>query len=123
MNLHNIAAGAIGIVNPFVPITIQISTGYTTSADGKRTPTYAAPVTISGQIQSLSYNDIVHLNGLNIQGVRNAIYINGQLQGLVRPDNKGGDLVTMQDGTVWLVAVVLENWPDWCKVAVTRQNL
>ena len=36
-------------------------------------------------------------------------------------DMRYQDLITMADGTVWLVALVLENWPDWTCVAVTRQ--
>ena len=122
MNLHQIVSGAIGAVNPFVPVTVRVSTGYTVAADGSQVPAYAADQTVSAQVQSLSYNDIQHLDALNIQGVRSAIYLNGQLSGLVRPENKGGDLVVFGDGTVYLVAVVLENWPDWCKVAVTLQN-
>jgi hypothetical protein len=123
MNLHGIVAPAIGAVNPFVQIVVQVSTGYTTEDSGKRSPSFAPPVPAWGQVQPLSYNDIQHLDALNIQGDRKAIYITGRLEGLVRPDKKGGDLISLPDGSLWLVAIVLENWPDWVKVAVTRQNL
>lgn len=122
MNLHQLVRGAIGAVNPEVPLGLQVSTGYATDDAGKRTPSYAPSVTVLGQVQSLTFRDIMQLDGLNLQGTRRAIYLNGQVEGLVRPDNKGGDLITDPDGKVWLVALVLEAWADWCKVAVTLQN-
>jgi hypothetical protein len=125
MNLHAIVVGAISAINPIMTVSIQRSTGYTTGPDGDRIPTYAAPVSAQAQIQSLQYNDMVQIDGLNIQGERRAIYLNGNWEGLVRSDQKGGDLVTLPDGTVWLVALVLENWADrdgWVKICVTRQN-
>ena len=121
MNLHSIVSGAVGVINPFQDVTIQVSTGYETNAAGKRTPIYADPVTRSAQVQPMQYNDIIIADGLNIQGLRNAIYINGQVDGLVRGKNKGGDLITLADGTVWLVAVIVEDWPDWTKAIVTMQ--
>jgi hypothetical protein len=121
MNLHNIATGYVSAVNPPLIGTLQTSTGYKTNADGTRVPTYAPAVQVSCQVQALQYNDIVKLQGLNIQGVRHKLYINGKWEGIVRADQRGGDLLTMPDGTLYLVAMVLENWPDWCSVAVTEQ--
>lgn len=77
---------------------------------------------VPAQIQSLTFRDLQQIDGLNLQGNRNGIYFYGQIDGIVRPDNKGGDLITFPDGSIWLVAIVLEDWPDWCKVAATRQN-
>lgn len=121
MNLHGIVAGVIGAVNPLQSLIVQVSTGYTNTG-GTRTPTFAKPVTVQGQVQSLTFSDLRQLEGLNVQGIQRAIYINGRIDGLVRSMNKGGDLITTEDGTVWLVSHVLEYWPDWCKVAVTLQN-
>jgi len=75
-----------------------------------------------GQVQSLTYTDLTQIDGLNIQGVRRAIYINGEVDGLVRSENKGGDIITTPNGEVWLVVLVLEYWPDWTKCVVTLQN-
>lgn len=122
MNLHQMASGAIGRVNPFVTASIEVSIpSVSTLDDGTRVPAYAAPVSVSCQRQSLQYSDIAQLDGLNIQGIRDKIYLNGDWNAIVRPDRKGGDLITMPDNTKWLVAVVLENWPDWTCVAVSRQ--
>ncbi len=125
MNLHQIVAGAVAAINPGVRVTIMRSTGYTTAADGTRVPGYAAPVATTAQMQSLTYSDIQMLDGLNIQGERRALYLNGNWEGLVRSDQKGGDLITFPDGSVWLVAMVLENWAfrdGWVKIAITLQN-
>ncbi len=88
-------------------------------------PAYAAPVSVQVQMQSLTYQDLQQLDGVNIQGERRAMYLNGDWNGLVREDQKGGDLITLPNGTIWLVAQVLENWCDlngWVKLCVTRQN-
>ena len=53
----------------------------------------------------------------------------GDIEGLLRTSGRGGDLITMPDGTVWLVVMVLEAWGqntgktggNWCKCAVTVQ--
>jgi hypothetical protein len=82
----------------------------------------ATSLTLNAQVQALTFRDIAQLEGLNLQGTRRAIYLDGAIEGLVRPQNKGGDLITLPDGTVWLVAMVLEHWLDWCKVAATLQN-
>lgn len=125
MNLHGIVAPLIGVVNPHIALSIQVSTGSTDTDDGKQTPTYAAPVTVLGQVQALQYRDIVQMDALNLQGTRRAIYINGRVDGLVRSENKGGDLITIVGGVnagVWLVALVAEAWPDWTKALCTLQD-
>jgi hypothetical protein len=122
MNLHAIVSNGVNVVNPFVPLVVQVSLGYTTSADGSRAPSYAQPVPVMGQVQALEYRDILQLESLNIQGQQRAIYIRGEVDGLVRPSKKGGDLITTPDGRIWLVTLVLEYWPDWCKAAVTLQD-
>jgi hypothetical protein len=122
MNLNQIVSGAISSVNPMVTATLRASTGSTTNPDGTRVPTYAAPVAVQCQIQSLQYQDILKLAGLAIQGVRNKVYLDGDWQGLVRADRRGGDLLTMPDGSIYLVALILESWPDWTCAAVTMQD-
>ncbi len=125
MNLHQIASQYTSAVNPWITATIQVSTGFTTDANFIRVPSYAAPVSAQVQMQSLTYNDLKQIDGLNLQGERRAMYLNGGWDGIVRQDQKGGDLITLPNGTVWLVAMVLEDWSDlnnWVKLCVTRQN-
>lgn len=121
MNLHGIAAPILGVVNPLVSVTIQASGGYTTQPDGTQVPVMSEPLAALAQIQALTYADLQKIDGLNIQGERRAIYLAGQWHGVVRADQSGGDLITLPDGTIWLAVLVLESWPDWTKLAVTRQ--
>ena len=122
MDLHGIVRGAIGTVNPDVLVTVETSTGSTTLPSGKRVPTYATSTGVVAQIQSLTYTDLQHTDGLNIQGIRYAIYLHGRVDAVQRLNDKGGDLITLGDGTVYKVVLVLERWPDWVKVAVTLQD-
>lgn len=191
MNLHGIVQGAIGAVNPHVPVSVRVSTGYEVDEDQgfRQVPAYADAQVVQGQVQSLTYDDLRQIDSLNIQGTKRAIYLYGRIDGLVRVENKGGDLITvpgasfvgsisgttltvssvnsgrlslndvvsgsgvdeatrisalgtgigydgtytvdvsqtieseqMTSGAVWKVVQVLEQWPDWCKVAVTLQD-
>lgn len=122
MNLHGIVAGAIGTVNPQVPVDLSKSAGYTTAADGTQVPTYAALATgVMAQVQPLSARELRHVDGLNIQGEFKSIYLYGKWGGIIRATQQGGDLITLPDGSRWLMVDSLEDWPDWCKVVACRQ--
>lgn len=125
MNLHGIVSGAIGAVNPQISIQWLQSTGYTTDDAGKRTPTNTV-TTVRAQVQALSATDLRHTEGLNMTGVMRSVYLYGDVTGIVRIDQKGGDILQFAEvpgGTVrnWLVSQVMETWPDWCRVIVTLQ--
>jgi len=125
MNLHAIAGPCVATINPFVAGQYQQSNGYTTSPDGKRVPAYLPAVSVQIQKQPMTYKDLMQVDGLNLNGEKAAFYINGDWQGVSRSANKGGDLITLPNGTVWLVVMLLENWSEmdgWSKVAVTLQN-
>lgn len=122
MNLHGIVSGAIGTVNPFTDVTILRSAGYVTDPDGTRVPAYET-FTGPAQVQDLSSDDLNLLTeaGFAIQGSRKNIYLNGAWAGIVRADKQGGDIFQF-DNADWLVTMVTEQWPDWCKVIVTMQS-
>lgn len=121
MNLQQIANGVITAVNPQTPFVIESSTGSTKNPDGSRSPGYRR-VSALGQMQSMSAHDLRQLDGVNLNGTVRVIYFNGQVDAIVRAFQKGGDLIIDPCGSRWLVGQVLEQWPDWCKVAVTLQN-
>lgn len=126
MNLHGIVSSAINVVNPFVFVTVLRSTGYTTNPDGSRTPKYAT-FSAKVQVQSLTYSDLRLLDSLNIQGIRRAVYLTGEVEAIVRAQQEGGDLLvfptgTLPEGDTWLAAQRLEAWPDWSKICITLQN-
>lgn len=124
MNLHGIAAGAIGAVNPFIPVTIQQSNGYSTGLDGARKPQYTSLQT-TAQIQAMSGTEILRMNNLGIQGQLCKAFLNGDWQGIVRADQKGGDIFAFNGpggaSQTWMAVQVLETWPDWSCVALCRQ--
>jgi hypothetical protein len=122
MNLHGIASGYIAAVNPPEIVSLQISIGATTAADGTQVATFAPSVNVSAQIQALAYGDLQQIDALNIQGIRRKVYIAGRIDGLVRVANKGGDLITFSDGTIWKVVLITEYWPDWTSAIITMQD-
>jgi len=125
MNLHNIAGQYVAAVNPWLTAQYQQSNGYTTAGDGTRTPSYATAVPVQVQKQPMQYRDLVQLDGLNLNGEKAAFYVNGNWQGVARPTNQGGDLITLPNGSKWLVVMLLENWSEmdgWSKVACVLQQ-
>lgn len=119
MNLHGIVSGAIGSINPFVPGTMKISTGYTTSPSGTRTPAFNTLI-VSVQIQAMGYKDLQQIDGLNLQGVLRAVYVKGNFNGVNRPKQQGGDMLVIGADT-WLIVQPLEEWADWSKFVVNLQ--
>ena len=85
-------------------------------------PAYATYADVTCQIQQLTQGDLRRIDGLNLQGVNRAVYLNGAWSGVVRAGAEGGDLFQMVDGTMWLVTAVIETWPDWTKIMITQQN-
>ena len=124
MNLRGIANSVSSVVNPNTPVSLKRSTGYTMGPGMKQVPSYADAVTGSGQIQALDNAELELTAGLNLQGDVRAIYLYGSLAGALRPDGKGGDIITVTVGRnagVWLVTKVLESWPDWTKAVIVKQ--
>jgi hypothetical protein len=121
MNLHGIVSGYISAINPQQVVAVQLSIGSTTDASGNRTPAYTDPIYVEAQLQDLSQKDIEHLEGLNIQKSQRVAYLNGAMDAINRISRKGGDLLTEQDGTIWLVTAILEQWPDFVKISLTQQ--
>ncbi len=77
------------------------------------------------QVQPMSWGDLHMVEGLNLTGTRRKIYLSGSVDGVERVHRKGGDLITIPAGVdagVWLVAQVLEQFPDWVSAACTLQN-
>lgn len=130
MDLRGIANQVSNTVNPNVIVTWQASAGYTSGAGGRQVPAYTAGVSGPAQVQALDSSDLKQLEGLNIQGSIRALYMRGNLAGVIRPDSKGGDLITIaaQSGAPtllvgqWLVTKVLESWPLFTKVVIVKQN-
>lgn len=127
INIRGIANQAIQSINPDVLATLKRSDGYETRAGGLRVPKYTTFTDVRMQAQAMSFGDLQQLDGLNIQGVRRAIYTDGALFGVLRAAQKGGDILifptgTFPEGDTWLCVHVLEQWSTWVKVAITLQD-
>lgn len=120
MNLHGIASPVIGAVNPYKPLRITQSTGYTTNAAGHRTPTTKI-IDTTGQVQNTSARELQQLMGMGIEGDISMVWVVGNYGGVIRADRKGGDLFEI-GGKCYLAVQVMESWPDWCRVAVCLQT-
>lgn len=126
MNLRGIANSLTQAINANQTVVWQRSTGFTTDASGKRTPTFSTS-NVQAQIQAIDGGDLQHLDSLNMQGVFRSVYLYGNVAGVVRADQKGGDILKFPQvpgGPVysWMVTLVRETWPQWCRVIVTLQQ-
>lgn len=125
MNLHAIAGPIVGAVNPAVPAILLRSTGYVINPDYSRTPSYA-PQQVLAQVQAMSGGDLRQVESLNLNGTKRSVYLYGFANATVRVSGKGGDLLAFLEGPrvvrSWLTNMVLEQWPNWCKVAVVQQD-
>ena len=127
MNLHSLVSSVISAINPNSKITIQTSDGYTINPDGTPVPRFAPAYDAWAQVQELTTRDLRQLEALNVQGSMRTLYISGELDAIIRVSQKGGDLITLGDGSVWLTTSVLEQFyegttPNWVKVAITLQT-
>lgn len=125
MNLRQLANPLTQTINPNTSITWKQSTGYVTDSAGRRVPTYTS-TTIDAQIQPLSSSDLKHVDGLNMQGIMRSVILYGNVAGISRADQQGGDILVFPEipgatNRNWLVTQVMETWPDWCRVIVTMQ--
>ena len=81
---------------------------------------------LNAQIQPITWRDLQQLDGLNLGGVRWKAYLFGEVDAVVRPEKKGGDLLIIpppnRHAGVWLCVQILEQWPDWCVAAIVLQN-
>lgn len=126
INLRALANTTIQSINPNISVTWVQANGYTTNADFSRTPTTII-TTVQANVQGLSGRDLQHVEGLNIQGVMRSVHLYGNVQGVVRADQKGGDILQFPEvpgGPVkdWRVISVMETWPTWARVLVCLQS-
>lgn len=123
MNLHGVVRGAITAVNPDISATYYKSTGYTTNANYNQVPAYQTFRNVRIQAQAMAEGALLGLaqtDNINLEHVVKKVYMYGNTQGIVRPSEKGGDLIQF-DGNFWLVVKVSETWPQWSSVIVEMQ--
>jgi len=121
MRLRNLANARTQLVNANRVITWIANTGYTVDATYRQVPTWAEPVSVVAQVQTLTSDELEHLDGLNISGRLLSVYLYQSVDSVLRPEAAGGDILQI-DGNDWLVVLVAEAWPDWRRVVVRVQD-
>lgn len=132
LNLHAAVRGAINPVKQDIPAWWAVSSGYTTDAAGKRTPTFTIGASVQIQEQPPSYRDLQHINMLNLQGVVRTVFLYSNPNGVNRVNVKGGDLLLFPQWLgapmdFWLVTRPDEQWDvtpggGWTKLYATLQT-
>lgn len=125
MNLRGIANSVITSINPNIQATLRVNEGYTVDAAGNQIPKFSE-TEITVQPQSLSTQDLEHLNLISQQGQFIYVYANGRISALRRPMNDGNDQIVFtpygeDEPVTWKVKQVIESFPDWVKVLLWRQ--
>lgn len=119
MNLQSLASAATTAITPSIAITIKVSTGSTTSADGSRVATYSEQA-VAGQVQALTQSDLRQIEGMNVQGQLASVYLPGDFNGIIRANSAGGDVLVF-GGQTWKIVSVPEQWPNWTRVIACLQ--
>jgi hypothetical protein len=132
MNLHEIASAVTSMLFPSVSAQLVLSDGYVVDPDTRRqVPLYADPITVLADVQELTFSDVQRVDNLNLQNVSSAAYLTGQVAGLSRLGGTVQATLTFADdpivpehlrGWIFNVGAVMEQWPEWCKVALTRRE-
>jgi hypothetical protein len=120
LNLHDLVRGPIQAVNPDVAGTVYVSTG-TALTRGISVPTFST-VAAMLQVQAAPHSPVLHERGVLYVENKETIYAYGNFSDLERPDQVGGALVQVTATSQWFaVTQVIEWWPGWCQLEVTRQ--
>lgn len=127
IDVRTLANQAIQVTNPNIQVEWVRNYGYATDDAGRRVPINLSE-TVNAQVQGLSAGDLQFVDGLNIQGVLRSVHLYGNVQGVVRTDQKGGDILRfpqVSGGSVldWKIVQVMETWQTWCRVIVCLQSV
>jgi hypothetical protein len=78
------------------------------------------------QIQAASAKELTAIDGMGLQGIFRKVFILGDLLGVIRADQKGGDVILFPDITggptrTWKVMQVVESWNGWTSAIIWMQ--
>lgn len=124
MNLRNIANKAIQAINPDQTITWKRSTGWQI-VDFVQVPQYEE-IECKANVQSLSDEQLRHVNDMNQSGVMRSLYMPEHAMGISFRQIRGGDLFIFSEyegvePTTWKAIHNAETWGNWVHVIVVQQ--
>ena len=118
--MHDIVRGAIQGVNEDQAGAVYVATG-SSPVRGIPQPAFNA-VDAQLQIQALSHTRLLATRGALYSENRETIYAYGNFADLSRPDQVGSSVVRVaRTGQFYMIVQVVEWWPGWCHLEVTRQ--
>lgn len=128
INLHSIVRSTISNIHADETVTLYQSVGVTVDR-GRRIPEYLDPLTVQAQVQTLSSQDILHMEQTTRGKVAYKMYLYAPTssglvpKGIERPLSRNGDMIRRADGTWWLVTGLIEDFSKsgWCLVSVVQQ--
>lgn len=130
MNLHALVRGVIPIVNPDETVLWYRNAGQTHSDYGIETPSFAAPVSVTAQVQSESDASLYYQERAGDNSIIRRFYLmaspSAYAAGIVRIDARGGDVLRREDGSWWLVEGVIDDFSfksGWVCVRGVLQNV
>ena len=130
LNLHAVVRGAVQAVNADIPGWWYQSNGNVIASDGTQQPAYLQPLSVQLQVQPPSARDLKFIDFLQLQGVIRTVYMFSNPQGIVRVNQKGGDLLLFPQwagapNDTWLVEQPGEGWnvssSGWTKLFAVLQ--
>lgn len=109
-------------VNGNIMATLKVSDGYTIAPDGSQVQSYITQER-ELQTQSMSIEDLKHLNFTNQQGAFLKVYADGMIPAIHRSMATGTTIIEMAryggyPKTQWIVKAVLESFDDWVCVLI-----
>ena len=129
LNLHGIVRGAITSVHPDVKVQVVRSCGSKPDEDGRPVSCYERIYDVRAQIQSENDAALFHADMAGANTITRKIYLFApkdaarQPASVFRPLSRSGDYIVQEDGTVWMVNAVTENFAGvgWVSVRATLQ--
>lgn len=129
LNLHKVVRGSINAIHPDVRVQILRSEGSRPDENGFAVPTYVRLFGVTAQIQSESDNSLFHADMAGANTLTRRIWLfapkgfEHQPASIFRPLARSGDYIVQEDGTVWLISAVVENFSGvgWVSVRATMQ--
>ncbi len=128
MNLHAIANAAICAVNANEPVTLYQASGQE-NVRGIVMTKYLVPQTFMAQVQAESDAALQHMSETGQSSIQKRFYVQADAlmtpQGLVRQQDRSGDIIERIDGTFWLVTAVFDDFATsgWVCLRATLQTI
>lgn len=125
MNLHKIVRGAISALHPDETVILVQSIGQR-NVNGKIIAEYAQPISVIAQIQSMSSDELAHLEKTDSTKIYRKAWLNQPARpvaGIIRELARNGDFIQRSDQSWWLVNAVNDDYTrsGWVSVTIIKE--